>query len=112
MELVNAAGKDITKLKGNKLALILKANVGTQASCLEKDYTVSMVAFEKTVSTADGKVDVAVPIFWLDPQRENGADMHWSKLDNSIKFKVSDGEFKGFVGYLKSLPPILGKGIH
>ena len=113
MELVTVPGKDITKLKGSKFALILKANAGTQASCLEKDYGVSVVSFDKRASTPVEKVGVAVSIFWLDPQRESGADMYWSKLDNSIKFKVSDGEFKDFVGYLKkTLSPLLSEGIH
>jgi len=113
MELVNVPGKDITRTKGDKLALVFKTSTGTQVSCLEKDYGVSVVSFDKRASTPVEKVDVAVSIFWLDPQRESGADMYWSKLDNSIKFKVSDGEFKDFVGYLKkTLSPLLSEGIH
>lgn len=113
MELVNVPSKNITRISGNKLALVFKTNTGIQVSCLEKDYEVSVVAFDKMASTPVEEVSVAVSIFWLDPQRESGADMYWSKLDNSIKFKVSNGEFKDFVGYLKkTLSPLFSEGIH
>jgi len=104
MEIRQIPGAALGKFTRKDGFLCVEADAGSSAEHLACDYSTVCTGTVSLVPNQQGKVLLAVPIFWLDAQREDVADKYWSRTENSIKFKVSDGPFAGLVGYLRIHP--------
>jgi hypothetical protein len=101
MQLTPVPSSALSRLQHDRYFLEVSCDYGTDAECLEVDYTTTRVAVPGMAPTHDGRLVMAVPVYWLEAEREEKADLRWSAYPNSIKFKVTDGALAGYVGYLK-----------
>ncbi len=99
MEVRSLFPQNISRFEEKPCVQILTAP-GVAAASLDKNYEEHPV-ITLVLKDDPSHVSAVVPIFWLDVNRETNADMYWKKYKSSIKFKVSDGVYKGFVGYFR-----------